>query len=256
MWPASLAGCEPSWELAFIMLVVMGELEVQESHASVQCAALCASINLPIGRMILSYIAASIAPHVIDEAEAMFFAFVPPLRWLPSLLWPDVSVRRNQYQKSGFSSWPWIQIPNCRIWGIYPVIKYSFEEIIAISFQKVENKLFQVLKNGFNIPGTTFEAMFALPQTPTNNNNIAGSSLKNPIKLAGIKVDNERYSRDIFTGECSVWRSSCHNWKKTRTELNWTAVQFFCGCGCPHFLRPAVAVAKNFILSKTDWNQF
>lgn len=59
-------------------------------------------------------------------------------------------------------------------------------------FQKVENTLFQVLRNGFNVPGTPFEAMFALPQTPTGDDNVEGSSLENPICLSGIKVDHFR----------------------------------------------------------------
>jgi hypothetical protein len=60
------------------------------------------------------------------------------------------------------------------------------------SFQKVENTLFQVLRNGFNVPGTPFEAMFALPQTPTDDDSIEGSSLENPIHLSGIKVEHFR----------------------------------------------------------------
>ena len=56
--------------------------------------------------------------------------------------------------------------------------------------KKVENTLFQVLRNGFNVPGTPFEAMFALPQTQSDG--IEGSSLENPIYLPGIKVDHFR----------------------------------------------------------------
>jgi hypothetical protein len=58
-------------------------------------------------------------------------------------------------------------------------------------FQKVENTLFKVLRNGFNVPGTPFEAMFALPQTPTDSS-IEGSSLENPIHLPGAKADHFR----------------------------------------------------------------
>jgi hypothetical protein len=72
---------------------------------------------------------------------------------------------------------------------ILPVFK-SYEETITTPFQKVENTLFQVLRNGFNVPGTPFEAMFALPQTQTDS--IEGSSLENPIYLPGIKVDHFR----------------------------------------------------------------
>ena len=66
---------------------------------------------------------------------------------------------------------------------------FSHKEIVTISFQKVENTLFQVLRNGFNVPGTAFEAMFALPQTQSDNTE---GSLENPIHLPGIKADHFR----------------------------------------------------------------
>ena len=69
-------------------------------------------------------------------------------------------------------------------WGtdhnIFPILRW----------QKVENRLFQVPRNGFIVPGTPFEAMFALPQTQTDS--IEGSSLDNPIHFQGIKVDHFR----------------------------------------------------------------
>ena len=70
----------------------------------------------------------------------------------------------------------------------------SHEESITTFFQKVENTLFQVLRNGFNVPGTPFEAMFAPPQTLTDDDSIEGNtgSLENPIHLPGIKVDHFR----------------------------------------------------------------
>ena len=66
--------------------------------------------------------------------------------------------------------------------------------MITTSFQKVENTLFRVLMNGFNTPGTPFEAMFALPQTQTDDDSIEieGSSFENPIDLQGIKADHFR----------------------------------------------------------------
>jgi hypothetical protein len=51
------------------------------------------------------------------------------------------------------------------------------------------------------------------------------------------------YHRRKKINEISVWKSSSSNQKKTETELNWTAVRSFCGCGCPHSLRPSVVVA-------------
>ena len=75
------------------------------------------------------------------------------------------------------------------VFKVYFLSSYD-EETISTPFQKVENTLFQVLRNGFNVPGTPFEAMFALPQTQSDN--IEGSSLENPIHLLGIKVDHFR----------------------------------------------------------------
>ena len=68
-------------------------------------------------------------------------------------------------------------------------IQIFTEETMTTSFQKVEDTLFQVLRNGFDLPGTPFEAMFALPQTETS---IEGSSLENPFYLPGIKVEHFR----------------------------------------------------------------
>ena len=66
------------------------------------------------------------------------------------------------------------------------------EEPITFFFpKKVENTLFKILRNGFNLPGTPFEAMFALPQAINDSDasNIEGSSLENLIHLPGVKVD-------------------------------------------------------------------
>jgi len=63
---------------------------------------------------------------------------------------------------------------------------FNFQVIVF----EVENRLFQVLRNGFNVPGTPFEAMFSLPHTQTDS--IEGSSLENPIHLQGIRVDHFR----------------------------------------------------------------
>ncbi|KJA28688.1 hypothetical protein HYPSUDRAFT_33024 [Hypholoma sublateritium FD-334 SS-4] len=51
---------------------------------------------------------------------------------------------------------------------------------------QVENRLFKVPKNGFQVPGTIFEAMFALPSNETDDS-IEGSSDENPIHLHGIE---------------------------------------------------------------------
>jgi len=67
-----------------------------------------------------------------------------------------------------------------------PTLDLNFQIVVF----KVENTLFQVHRNCFNVPGTPFEAMFALPQTQTQS--VEGSSLDNPIHLLGIKVDHFR----------------------------------------------------------------
>ena len=68
----------------------------------------------------------------------------------------------------------------------------SFDFQIVV-FQ-VENTLFRVLKNGFNVPGTIFESMFALPQAPTDigSSLVEGNSFEKPIHLPGIKADHFR----------------------------------------------------------------
>ena len=51
---------------------------------------------------------------------------------------------------------------------------------------KVENSLFKVPKNGFQVSGTIFEAMFSLPSGDAADS-IEGSSDENPIHLHGIE---------------------------------------------------------------------
>ncbi|KDR75485.1 hypothetical protein GALMADRAFT_483801 [Galerina marginata CBS 339.88] len=63
----------------------------------------------------------------------------------------------------------------------------------------VEDKLFQVLKNGFDVPGTIFEAMFSLPSRETRSSLLEGNSLENPIYLPGIQKDHFRvFLRALF----------------------------------------------------------
>jgi hypothetical protein len=79
------------------------------------------------------------------------------------------------------------------VFEVFPVFKSSpHEETISRTFQKVENTLFKVLRNGFNVPGTTFEAIFAPQTTDTSTSSIEGNSLENPIRLPGVKVDHFR----------------------------------------------------------------
>ena len=46
--------------------------------------------------------------------------------------------------------------------------------------EQVENTIFRVPRNGFDVPGTIFEAMFSLP---VEGDNMQGSSDSNPIIL-------------------------------------------------------------------------
>ncbi|KAF8959945.1 hypothetical protein BDZ97DRAFT_1366163 [Flammula alnicola] len=64
---------------------------------------------------------------------------------------------------------------------------YYFESVV---FQ-VGNCTFKVPKNGFQIPGTIFEAMFSLPGEQTESN-IEGTSDENPIFLSGVDENNFR----------------------------------------------------------------
>ncbi|KAH9485733.1 hypothetical protein JR316_0002648 [Psilocybe cubensis] len=77
------------------------------------------------------------------------------------------------------------EAPVARLDGLF-----NFQIVV---FQ-VENTLFQVLKNGFMVPGTPFEAMFALP-TPSDDDEqpfAEGDSLTNPIFLPGVVASEFR----------------------------------------------------------------
>jgi len=59
---------------------------------------------------------------------------------------------------------------------------FNFQLVV---FQ-VGNTLFQVFKKGFKVPGTIFEAMFALPPGSGNENRVEGTSFEFPIFLDGV----------------------------------------------------------------------
>ncbi|KAF8812868.1 hypothetical protein BYT27DRAFT_7251456 [Phlegmacium glaucopus] len=82
----------------------------------------------------------------------------------------------------GPSAGPSSKMPIARLDNVF-----NFQIVVF----EVENTLFQVLRNGFNVPGTPFEAMFALPNG-VDSVSLEGSSLENPIYLPGIKVDHFR----------------------------------------------------------------
>jgi len=65
---------------------------------------------------------------------------------------------------------------------------FNFQIVV---FQ-VEDCLFQVLRNGFNVPGTIFEAMFSLPTAETDESLLEGNSLENPILLEGVEASEFR----------------------------------------------------------------
>ena len=58
-----------------------------------------------------------------------------------------------------------------------------------------------MIRNGFEVPGTIFEAMFALPQANENGTPIEGTSLDNPIILDGVA---EEQFRAFFACSISV----------------------------------------------------
>ena len=66
----------------------------------------------------------------------------------------------------------------------------------------------------FNVLGTPFEAMFALPQAPTDDDSNEGSSLENPIHLPGIKVEHFRSFLRILYPLCVLMMtlSFKHSW--------------------------------------------
>ena len=97
-------------------------------------------------------------------------------------------------------------------------LRYIFNIFLSSSItkfprppKKVENTLFKVLRNGFNVSGTPFEAMFALPQAQTDDNiQVEGLSLENPIHLPGVKVDHFRSFLRILYPLCVFDDSLIH----------------------------------------------
>jgi hypothetical protein len=61
-----------------------------------------------------------------------------------------------------------------------------------------------VIRNGFEVPGTIFEAMFALPQANENGTPIEGTSLDNPIILDGVE---EKQFRAFLRALYPLWVS-------------------------------------------------
>jgi hypothetical protein len=49
-----------------------------------------------------------------------------------------------------------------------------------------------VIRNAFEVPGTIFEAMFALPSSKENGIPVEGTSLDNPIILDGVTEEHFR----------------------------------------------------------------
>lgn len=49
-----------------------------------------------------------------------------------------------------------------------------------------------MIRNGFEVPGTIFEAMFTLPPPNENGTPIEGTSLGNPIILDGVAEEQFR----------------------------------------------------------------
>lgn len=78
---------------------------------------------------------------------------------------------------------------------------FNFELVV---FQ-VGETLFKVIKNGFQVPGTIFEAMFSLP--PGGEAPVEGTSLETPIVLEGVGEDHfHAFLRVLypFTGQPAV----------------------------------------------------
>jgi len=98
--------------------------------------------------------------------------------WVPTL---RIGRKDPNDTPSGFL----FQLPTCRLPGIF--LNFYAEKHLT-PLQQVGGTLFQVARNGFEVPGTIFEAMFSLPPGPANENGtpVEGMSLDNPIILNGI----------------------------------------------------------------------
>ncbi|KAF9552811.1 hypothetical protein CPC08DRAFT_714293 [Agrocybe pediades] len=76
-----------------------------------------------------------------------------------------------------------------------PVVRLDDVFNFQLAVFQVEDVVFEVYKTGFNVPGTTFEEMFALPQPmPAGGDasGVEGNSRDNPIVHPGVKENDFR----------------------------------------------------------------
>ncbi|KAF4620306.1 hypothetical protein D9613_001082 [Agrocybe pediades] len=109
---------------------------------------------------------------------------------------------------------------------------------------KVQNTIFEVLKAGFNVPGTIFETLFTLPQGASDGadgTSVEGSNRDHPIVLEGVKSSDFRiFLRILYpfmvqseVSEYDEWISVLHlatmwDFKKIRaTAINRLQSDFF-----------------------------
>ncbi|KAJ3500255.1 hypothetical protein NLJ89_g9879 [Agrocybe chaxingu] len=69
-----------------------------------------------------------------------------------------------------------------------PDAKFYFQIVVF----GVGNTIFRVPRHGFEVPGTIFEALFALPPSPNDVGGIEGLSDDHPIVLDGVEEDHFR----------------------------------------------------------------
>ncbi|CAA7260401.1 unnamed protein product [Cyclocybe aegerita] len=69
-----------------------------------------------------------------------------------------------------------------------PDTKFYFQIVVF----GVGNTIFRVPRHGFEVPGTIFEALFALPPSPNEVNSVEGLSDDHPIVLDGVEEDHFR----------------------------------------------------------------
>ncbi|KAF4620305.1 hypothetical protein D9613_001083 [Agrocybe pediades] len=91
--------------------------------------------------------------------------------------------REPEQEKPGASPWGSLALTKSPVAASKLDAVFNFQIIV---FQ-VEDTVFEVLKAGFNVPGSIFETMFSLPQgSPEEGSGVEGSSRDHPIFLPGV----------------------------------------------------------------------
>ncbi|KAF9536800.1 hypothetical protein CPC08DRAFT_731502 [Agrocybe pediades] len=101
----------------------------------------------------------------------------------------SISKRDPEQERPGASPWGSLALTKSPVAASKLDAVFNFQIIV---FQ-VEDTVFEVLKSGFNVPGSIFETMFSLPQgSSEEGSGTEGSSREHPIFLPGVTASEFR----------------------------------------------------------------